>query len=47
MNLREFARPKLTLRYDAVHAQRTDPERASPDLIPTAELRRLVAEMID
>ena len=47
LNLREIARPKLSLRYGAMHAQRAGRENANPEIMPTAELRRLVATMID
>lgn len=47
INLREAARPKLSLRYGAIHPAHTHGERASPGPMPIAELRRLVATMID
>ena len=47
MNLRDASRPKLSLRYGAIHAPRADRERASASPIPATELRQLVATMID
>ncbi len=47
MNARDVSRPKLSLRYGAIHAQRGGRENANPGLMATAELRRLVATMID
>ena len=47
INLREAVRPKLSLRYGAIHPAHTHGERASPGPMPIAELRRLVATMID
>ena len=47
MNARDASRPKLSLRYDAIHAQRGGRENANPGLMATAELRRVVATMID
>lgn len=47
MNLRDTSRPKLSLRYGAVHAQEAHRDRTKSSQMPTAELRRLVATMID
>ncbi|GGA07021.1 hypothetical protein GCM10010923_16250 [Blastomonas marina] len=47
MNLRDASRPKLSLRYGAIHAQRANQEGTSSLPMPTAELRHLVATMID
>lgn len=47
MNMRDASRPKLSLRYGAIHAHHADRDRINPSPMPTAELRRLVATMID
>ena len=47
MNLRDTSRPRLSLRYGAIHTQRADRDGTNPNPMPTAELRRLVATMID
>ena len=47
LNTRDTSRPKLSLRFGALHAQRAGRENANPGLMPTAELQRLVATMID
>lgn len=47
LNARDASRPKLTLRFGAIHAQRGARENANPGLMATAELRRVVATMID
>ncbi|NNC52263.1 MAG: hypothetical protein HKO08_04405 [Erythrobacter sp.] len=47
LNVRDTSRPKLSLRYGAIHAQRAGRENANPGHMATAELRRLVATMID
>lgn len=46
-NMRANARPKLSLRYGAVHAQALMREDAKAAILPTTELRRLVASMVD
>ena len=51
-NMRGTPRPKLSLRYGAVHAQQALTGRGprAPRInamIPTPELRRLVAKMVD
>lgn len=47
MNLRDPSRRTLSPRYGAVHAQGVERERETPIPMPIAELRRLVATMID
>jgi hypothetical protein len=52
VKLRDPARPKLSLRYGAIHQQRaeregTRPNSTQPSPMPTTELRRVVASMID
>lgn len=46
-NVRANSRPKLSLRYGAVHAQTFTGEGPRTALLPTTELRRLVAKMVD
>ncbi|WP_162627751.1 hypothetical protein [Erythrobacter sp. KY5] len=47
MNLRDASRPKLSLRYGAIPAQGADHDQSHSSHMATAELRRLVAAMID
>lgn len=47
MTLRDRSRIKLSPRYGAVHGLRLVEEQVAPHAMPTAELRRLVAMMID
>ncbi|MXO94378.1 hypothetical protein GRI62_12300 [Erythrobacter arachoides] len=46
-NLRETARPMLSPRYDAMREQAIDDTLATSSPMTTADLRRLVAWMID
>ena len=46
-NLRGNPRAKLSLRYGAVHAQALLAEGPIDAIVPTTELRRLVATMVD
>jgi hypothetical protein len=46
-NARTTARPKLSLRYGAIHAQALEGGRPKAAILPTIELRRLVATMVD
>jgi hypothetical protein len=47
MNLRDTSRPKLSPRYSAILAQEAHRDRTKSSHMPIAELRRLVATMID
>ena len=47
LNLRAASRTKLSLRYGATHAQTMTAGRTGSTPVPTAELRRLVAAMVD
>ena len=47
MNLRGTPRPKLSLRYGAIHAKALQGEKPAASLVPPGELRRLVATMVD
>tara|TARA_B100000678_G_scaffold278572_1_gene273447 strand:- start:580 stop:732 length:153 start_codon:yes stop_codon:yes gene_type:complete len=46
-NTRGTPRTKLSLRYGAVHAQALMAEGPAGATVPTTELRRLVASMVD
>ena len=47
MNVRDASRPKLSLRYGAVHARALTGKVPTPATIPTPELRKIVATMVD
>ena len=47
MNLRGTPRAKLSLRYGAIHAKALKGESPATAIVPTSELRRLVATMVD
>ena len=47
MNMRDASRPKLSLRYGATAAPSAVRDRNRSSHMPTAELRRLIAMMID
>ena len=47
LTMRGTPRAILTLRYGAVHAQALTDKKPAPAAIPTPELRRLVARMVD
>ena len=45
--LRETSRPRLSLRYGAIHAQAITGKSPVAAELPTHELRRLVERMVD
>jgi hypothetical protein len=47
MKLRDTSRPRPSPRNGAIHAQGADRDRTDSSNMSTAELRRLVAAMID
>ncbi|MBH1945201.1 hypothetical protein I5L01_13305 [Erythrobacter sp. YJ-T3-07] len=46
-NTRGTPRAKLSLRYGAVHARALTGKVPTPAIIPTPELRKIVATMVD
>ena len=47
LNMRDISRPKLTPRYGAARPQRANRYRPDTGHMPAAELRSLVAAMVD
>ncbi|ALE15932.1 hypothetical protein AMC99_00622 [Altererythrobacter epoxidivorans] len=47
MNVCDTSRPKLSMRYGAIHAQSGGRDNKNAGTMATAELRRVVATMID